>query len=94
LSQAILMINRYIHDPSRGHWEALKWTVWYIKGSIEIDFVFKKNFTVKHECIRYVNSDYAETLTNTSLQQDMRLHCPKYRSASVLLYSLLSHCLL
>jgi len=24
LSQAILMINRYIHDPGKGHWEAVK----------------------------------------------------------------------
>ena len=25
LSQAILMISRYMHDPSRGYWEAVKW---------------------------------------------------------------------
>jgi len=24
LSQAILMINRYMHDPGKGHWEAVK----------------------------------------------------------------------
>ena len=25
LSQAISMISRYMHDPGRGYWEAVKW---------------------------------------------------------------------
>jgi len=25
LSQAVLMISKYMHDPDRGHWEAVKW---------------------------------------------------------------------
>ena len=27
LSQAVSMISRYIHDPGRGHWEAVKWVL-------------------------------------------------------------------
>jgi len=47
LSQAILMINRYMHDPDKGHWEAVKWVLQYIKGIIDIDLVFEKHSTGK-----------------------------------------------
>jgi len=33
LSQAISMINRYMHDPGKGYWEAVKWVLRYIKGT-------------------------------------------------------------
>ena len=31
----------------------------YIKDTIDIDLIFKKDVTDKQECIRYVDSDYA-----------------------------------
>ena len=34
----------------------------YIKGSIDICLVFKKDVTGKQECIRYVDSDYTRDL--------------------------------
>jgi len=34
----------------------------YIKGSIDIGLVFKKDVTGKQECIRYVDSDYTRDL--------------------------------
>ena len=30
LSQTVSMISRYMHNPGRGHWEAVKWVLWYI----------------------------------------------------------------
>jgi len=27
LSQAVSMINRYMHDPDKDHWEAVKWVL-------------------------------------------------------------------
>jgi len=47
LSQAVSMVSRYMHDPGRGHWEAMKWILRYIKGSINIGLVFKKDVTGK-----------------------------------------------
>ena len=47
LSQAISMVSRYIHDPDKGHWEAVKWVLRYIKGTIDIGLVFKKDSTGK-----------------------------------------------
>ena len=62
LSKAVSMISRYMHDPGRGHWEAVKWVLRYIKGTIDIDLVFEKDYTGKQECISYVDSDYTGDL--------------------------------
>jgi len=79
LSQVVSMVSRYMHDPSRGHWEAVKWILRYIKGTIDVCFVFKKDVTGKQECIRYVDSDYAEVYQIHYQQWDMCLHYPKHR---------------
>ena len=94
LLQAVSMVSIYMHDPDRGHWEALKWVLRYIKGTIDVGLIFEKDVMGKQECIRYVDSDTQEISTNDGEQQDMCLHCLKHRSAGSLLYSLLSHCLL
>ena len=36
LSQAVSMISRYMHDPEQGYWEAVKWILRYIKGTIDV----------------------------------------------------------
>ena len=41
------MVSRYIHDHGRGHWKAVKWILRYIKGTIDTDSVFKKDFKGK-----------------------------------------------
>jgi len=40
----------------------VKWTLWYIKGTINVGLVFEKDIAGKQECIRYVDSDYAGDL--------------------------------
>ena len=51
-----------MHDPKNDHWEAVKWVLRYIKGTINVGLVFEKNSIGKQECIRYVDSDYAGDL--------------------------------
>ena len=51
-----------MHDPSRGHCETVKWILWYIKCTINVALIFKKDFTGKQECIGYVDFDYAGDL--------------------------------
>ena len=46
LSQAVSMISRYIHDPGRGHWEAVKWVLQYIMDTID-GLVFEKILQVR-----------------------------------------------
>ena len=54
LSQVVSMISRYMHDPSRGHWEAIK----QVLGTSRVE----KNSISKQECVGYVDSDYAGDL--------------------------------
>ena len=68
LSQAVSMINRYMHDLNKGYWEAVKWVLWYIKSNIDIGLVTEKDSTGKQECFRYVDSIVQETSTNAYLQ--------------------------
>ena len=40
LSQAVKMVSRYMHDPGRGHWEAVSWILRYIKGTVVVGQLF------------------------------------------------------
>ena len=62
LVTSCLSSSRYMHDPGRGHWKAVKWILRYIKGIIDIGLIFKKDVTGKQKCIRYVDSNYAGDL--------------------------------
>jgi len=62
LSRVVSMISRYMHDPDRDNWGAVKWVLQYIRDTIDVGLVFEKNSTGKHECVGYVESDYAGDL--------------------------------
>jgi len=62
LSQAVSIVSRYMHDLVKGHWEAMRWIMRYIKGTVDVALVFKKDVAGKQECICYVDSDYAGDL--------------------------------
>ena len=83
-----------MHDPEKDHWEAVKWVLRYIKGTLNVGLVFRNDSMGKQECIGYVDSDYAGDLTNAGPQRGMHLHYLKHRSVGALFYSLSSHCLL
>jgi len=54
------MASRYMHDPGKDHWEAVRWTLRYIKGTIDVGLIFEKDIADKQECTGYVDFDYAE----------------------------------
>ena len=58
LSQAVSTAGRYMHDPGRCHWEAVKWVLQYVKGTIDVGLVFEKDSTSKQECVGYADYDY------------------------------------
>ena len=79
LSQTVSMISRYMHDPGKGHWEAVNWVLRYIKGIIDVVLVFEKDSMGKQECIGYVDSDYVGDLDKRRSTTRYVLHYPKRR---------------
>ena len=43
ISQAVSMVSRYMHNPSKNHWLAVKWILRYLYGTIDIELLFKKD---------------------------------------------------
>ena len=61
LSYAISVVSRYMADPYKEHWYALKWVLRYIKGTLNKGLIFGVDIGyVSNEkvIIGYVDSDF------------------------------------
>ena len=58
----VSMESRYMHNPSKGHWQAVKWILRYIQGTIDIGLKFQKDKTIFNCLVGYADSDYAGDL--------------------------------
>ena len=58
LAHAVSIVSRFMADPCQAHWEALKWVLRYVNGSLESDMKYKK--AAQGDAIMgYVDADYA-----------------------------------
>jgi len=62
LLHAVSMISRYMHNSDRDHWEATKWLLRYVKGSIDRRLVFDRNKAAIWDVAGFVDSNYAGDL--------------------------------
>lgn len=62
LTFAVSVINRFIKNPGRLHWEALKWTLRYIRGSSNLGLVFKHSKDKDDFITGFVDADFASNL--------------------------------
>lgn len=62
LAHALSMISRYMGNPGRDHWEAAKWVMRYVKGTVNKGLLYSKEDQFKEEITSYVDSDYAADL--------------------------------
>ncbi|XP_070002090.1 secreted RxLR effector protein 161-like [Nicotiana sylvestris] len=60
ISQAIRVISRYMHNPGKEHWQAVKWILWYIHNTVDVGLVFEKE--CNQSVIGYCDSDFAGDL--------------------------------
>ncbi|XP_048317899.2 secreted RxLR effector protein 161-like [Ziziphus jujuba] len=70
LAHAISVLSRYMANPGRDHWEAMKCLLRYLKHSISEGLSYKGNSS-EVELIGYVDSDYAS-------DRDRRRSMPSY----------------
>ena len=60
ISQAVSLVSRYMHNPGKVHWHAVKWILRYIVGTVDIGLKFEKS--EDSLVTGYVDSDYAGDL--------------------------------
>ncbi|XP_042021030.1 secreted RxLR effector protein 161-like [Salvia splendens] len=77
ISQVVGIVSRYMHDPGKGHWQAVKWIMRYIKDTVDIGLLFEQDKSLGHFTVGYCDSDYAGDLD-------------KRRSTTVYLFTLAS----
>nr|GEW84676.1 retrotransposon protein, putative, Ty1-copia subclass [Tanacetum cinerariifolium] len=56
ISHVVRIVSRYMHNPGKGHWQAVKWILRYIHNTIDVGLVFEHGST---QCVAgYSDFDY------------------------------------
>ena len=59
ISQAVSVVSRYMANPGKAHWEAVKWVLRYLKGTLNSGLCFGGGTC---QVSGFVDSDYAGDL--------------------------------
>ena len=59
ISQAVSVVSRYMANPGKEHWQAVKWILRYLKGTLNTCLEFGRN---DNTLVGFVDSDYAGDL--------------------------------
>jgi len=62
LSYAVGVVSQFVHNPSKDHWDAVKWILHNVKGSLDKALVFDRSESIPFDVIGYVDSDYGSDL--------------------------------
>lgn len=62
ISHAVSMVSRYMHNPGKEHWQAVRWILRYLHGTVDVGLRFERNKTSGQHLVGYVDSDYAGDL--------------------------------
>ena len=62
IAYVVSLLSRYMSNPGRDHWEALKWILRYLKGTTDFGLIYQKKQTTIGLVEGYVDSDYAKDL--------------------------------
>ena len=62
ISHAVGIMSRYMHNPGKEHWQAVKWILRYIQKTLDVGLIFEKDDMVGQHVVGYCDSDYAGDL--------------------------------
>lgn len=63
LAYPISLLNRFMADHGKVHWEALKWVLRYIKGSLSYDIMYgNATRDLEYALLGYSYSDYVRCI--------------------------------
>ncbi|KAM6546251.1 hypothetical protein CsatB_026987 [Cannabis sativa] len=59
LAYAMSIVSRFVANPGQLHWEAVKWVMRYVKGSLNMGLIYKTTEKGGCEVEGFIDSDYA-----------------------------------
>ncbi|KAL2642786.1 hypothetical protein R1flu_010373 [Riccia fluitans] len=62
IAYALGKVSKYMMNPGKVHWEAVKWILQYIKGTMGYGLLFDAHSYQARTLVGYVDSDYAQDL--------------------------------
>jgi ATP-binding cassette subfamily B (MDR/TAP) protein 1 len=62
IALAMGKVSRYMSNPGKIHWEAVKWILRYLKGTTDFGLVFDSKLHNAKSVIGYVDADYGQDL--------------------------------
>lgn len=62
ISHAVGIVTTYMHNPGKGHWQAVKWILRCIQKTMDVGLLFVQDDTLGQSVIGYVDSDYTGDL--------------------------------
>ena len=61
LAQVVSAVSKFLSNPRRSHWDAIKWIFKYLRGTINYEIMFSRQQSVP-SIVGYVDADYATDL--------------------------------
>ncbi|XP_031257653.1 secreted RxLR effector protein 161-like [Pistacia vera] len=62
LAFTVSLVSKFMSNPGRSHWVALKWIMRYLKGIRSVGIVFKKNQSYNNYVEGFAYADYARDM--------------------------------
>ncbi|GKA92265.1 retrotransposon protein, putative, ty1-copia subclass [Tanacetum coccineum] len=60
IAYAVSVVSRYLANPSKNHWEAVKWILRFLRGTANVGLVYGTNCGNYVDVTCFVDSDYAK----------------------------------
>lgn len=42
ISHVVSVVSRYVELPRKAHWQEVKWILWYLRGTVDVELLFDK----------------------------------------------------
>ncbi|KAI3727128.1 hypothetical protein L1987_66937 [Smallanthus sonchifolius] len=62
IGYGVSLVSRYLANPGKGHWNAVKWILRYLNGTRDYGLVYKHDSAEENRILGFVDSDYAKDL--------------------------------